>query len=108
MFKEISSFDVNRINKKFNIKSFLEKFNIKSKNTFFKKSDNFYFDCPTYENRYWYTILQCKKAGTYETIANIFYDDDEWYYVYSSKNKKYYKCDQLEGLEECLRFLKII
>jgi RNAse (barnase) inhibitor barstar len=31
--------------------------------------------------------------------------DDEWFYVEFSKttfDKKYYKCDQLDGLEECL------
>ena len=35
---------------------------------------------------------------------------DEWYYVkyYSKKNydKIYYKCDQFDGLEDCLKMIK--
>lgn len=32
----------------------------------------------------------------------IFEVPDEWYYIFSSISRKYYKCDQFDGLVKCL------
>ena len=45
-----------------------------------------------------------------DLIINVHKLVDEWYYVkyYSKKNydKIYYKCDQFDGLEDCLKMIK--
>ena len=109
MFKETGNLDPLKYGIKKNISRFLENLNIKSTKKWWKKTGNTYYEWHKAYG-YWYSILKYEKSAsyTYKQIAYIICDDDEWYYIYSSTNQVYYKCDQIEGLEECLRSLKII
>ena len=46
-----------------------------------------------------------KERRTFNSAINLNLtkSDDEWYYIISESTTKYYKCDQFDGLLECLK-----
>ena len=49
-----------------------------------------------------------RKRGYFQDKNEIFViwkKDDEWYYIEGQLGDKFYKCDQLDGLIECVKFL---
>ena len=69
-----------------------------------KKGDRVYRDTQILEIR----SIWVKSSGKNTTIdMMIFKFDDEWFYIRSDCGEKYeqYRCDQLYGLLDCLRFI---
>lgn len=59
-------------------------------------------------------IYQIKRGVYYlpklKVSLDIFEDDDWWFYIFyhSIGKPRIYKCDNIEGIEQCLKDLKII